>query len=113
MNDEATQGRAVPSRTEDVVNDEVIDQKLEELAHRTAGVRPRADFQARVMAAIHDEPTPTSSGLVSGTGRLGWRVLPLAALAACAALLLAVHSESVYDDTLVSTYDESNLELGW
>lgn len=94
-------------------SEDPIDARLQALAHRTAGVRPRADFGARVMAAIGDEAAPGSTGFASGTWRIGWRVLPVAAIAACAALVLAVKSASLYDDALVGTYDESNVELGW
>lgn len=95
-----------------------VDLRLEGLAHRTAGVKPRADFQARVMAAIHDEDAPVSTGFGLSTWRLGWRVLPVAMLVASAAVLLAVRSATFYDDALIGAYDDSvdlasATELGW
>lgn len=95
--------------------DDEIELQLGALSHRTAGVVPRADFAKRVMAAVEAEAEgPASSGFLGiGTWRMGWRVLPAAALAACAALVLAVQSSSSYDDALVSTYDESTVELSW
>lgn len=92
---------------------EEIDQHLQGLAHRTAGVRPRADFGERVMAAIHEEAEPASRSFVTNTWHLGWRLLPVAAMAACVALVLAMRSASLYEDALVGTYDESSVELGW
>ena len=95
-----------------------VDLRLEGLAHRTAGVRPRRDFQARVLAAVHDEDAPGSTGFATSTWRLGWRVVPVATLLASAALLLAVKSASLYDDALIGAYDDSvdlasTAELGW
>lgn len=93
---------------------EDIDERLEGLAHRTAGVRPRPDFGAKVMAAIAiADASSTSTGFGAGTWRIGWRLLPVAALAACTALVLAVKSADLYDDALVSTIEDSGVELGW
>jgi hypothetical protein len=95
------------------MSDHDIDLHLEGLAHRTAGIVPRANFNARVMGAIQDEAAPVSTGFASGTWRMGWRALPMAALLASVALFLAVKSASLYDDALVGAYDDSSVELGW
>lgn len=92
------------------------DDKLSELARRTQHVRPRADFAARVMASVHHESAieaPSSGVFGNATWSMGWRMLPVAALAACAAFVLAVQSSSSYEDTLVTTYDETSMELSW
>ena len=96
------------------MNGEEIDERLAELAHRTAGVKPRLDFGARVLSAVHAvEGGPVSTALGASTWLVGWRVLPAAALAACAALVLAVKSADLYDDALASTVEDSSVELGW
>ena len=83
-----------------------VDFRLEGLAHRTAGVKPSAHFQARVLAAIEEE----SGGFGAVAWGLRWRALPVAMLVASAALLLAVKSASSYDDALVNAYDESSVD---
>ncbi len=95
--------------------DRATTEQLGELTRRTRDVGPRADFAARVMASVQQEASepPASGPIGEGTWRVGWRVLPLAALAACAAFVLAVQSSSSYEDTLVTTYDETSMELSW
>lgn len=92
-----------------------FERQLRTLASRTEHVAVRADFTERVMTAVALEATqraPTADP-VDTTWRLGWRVLPAALLAATVALLFAVQSSSLYDDALVSTYDEMSVELSW
>lgn len=90
-----------------------IDLRLAGLSHRTAGVKPRAGFDARVMAAIQGEADHASMGLDNNTWRLGWRVLPVALLLASVALFLEMKSSSFYDDALLGAYDDATVELGW
>ena len=89
--------------------DEDIDARLERLARATDGVRPRADFGARVASAIQAEQ---GGGVLIELGRPARRILPALALAAAVSLVWAVQSDQAFDDAL-STYADETVELEW
>ena len=89
--------------------DEDIDARLERLARATDGVRPRADFGARVARALDAEQR---GGLLLELGRPARRILPALALAAAVSLVWAVESDEAFDDAL-SVYAGETVELEW
>jgi hypothetical protein len=89
--------------------DENIDARLERLARATDGVRPRADFGARVARALAAEQR---GGLLLELGRPARRILPALALAAAVSLVWAVESDEAFDDAL-SVYAGETVELEW
>lgn len=89
--------------------DENIDARLERLARATDGVRPRADFGARVARALDAEQR---GGLLLELGRPARRILPALALAAAVSLVWAVESDEAFDDAL-SVYAGETVELEW
>jgi hypothetical protein len=85
-----------------------IDARLASLAERTAGVRPRAGFSARVMADIAREPQPVLLSLQ----RPAWRFFPAGLLAAALALVWAVSASNAVNEELAVGYDD-DVELDW
>ena len=87
--------------------EEDVDKRLERLGRETIGIRPSAGFTSRVMRSI--EPERKAAWLVD-TPRLGWRFLPVAALAAVVAMAWAIRSESALEDALATSADAVELE---
>jgi hypothetical protein len=87
--------------------DEEIDAKLSRLAKETAAIRPSGGFTAKVMAAIEREHP---LGLVEALWTSSRRLLPIAALAAAAAVVWAVESQTSVDDALAVTYGAMDLD---
>lgn len=76
------------------------DERLERLRQATAFVRARPDFGARVAAAVDREAAP-----IDWVADLSWaarRLLPVAALAAAAGLVWALHSQRAWDAALTA-----------
>jgi len=87
--------------------DEELDAKLSRLATQTAGLGATAGFTARVMAAIEREQP---LGLIEALVTSSRRFLPIAALAAAAAVVWAVESQTTVDDALAVTYGSVELD---
>ncbi len=77
-----------------------IDERLERLVQATADVGPRGGFEARVMRAIETDFVP----------RAAKRIVPFAAIVACAAIVWAVVAWRDADDALVTS---DTVEMEW
>jgi hypothetical protein len=88
--------------------DDRIDAELARIAQATAPLRPRAGYLERVMAAVHAE---SLLGWRHELVRSARRLVPLAGIAAAAALTWAVVSERSTDEAFAS-WDDS-VELEW
>jgi hypothetical protein len=84
-----------------------VDAKLSRLANETAALGPSGGFTARVMAAIEREQP---LGVVEALWTASRRLLPIAALAAAAAVVWAVESQTTVDDALAVTYGAMDLD---
>jgi hypothetical protein len=88
--------------------DDEIDVRLARIGEATRGIRPPADFGARVMKALEPE---TQGIFVGGTlWTVGRRLVPIAALAAVAALVWAVRTDAAVEDALATSYDVTEVE---
>jgi hypothetical protein len=87
--------------------EEEVDAKLSRLAKETAALGPSGGFTAKVMAAIEREQP---LGLVEALWASSRRLLPIAALAAAAAVVWAVESQTSVDDALAVTYGAMDLD---
>lgn len=87
--------------------EEEVDAKLSRLSKRTAALGPSGGFTARVMAAIEREQP---LGLIEALWTSSRRLLPIAALAAAAAVVWAVESQTSVDDALAVTYGAMDLD---
>jgi hypothetical protein len=87
--------------------DEELDAKLSRLAMETNPLGPSGGFTARVMAAIEREQP---LGLVEALWASSRRFLPIAALAAAAAVVWAVESQTSVDDALAVTYGAMDID---
>lgn len=88
--------------------DEEIEARLARIAAATQGLRPRGDFGARVMRALEPEAQRLAfGGMLWSAGR---RLVPIAALAAVAALVWAVRTDGVVEDALAASYDVTEVE---
>lgn len=87
--------------------EEEVDAKLSRLAKETAALGPSGGFTARVMAAVEREQP---LGLIEALWMSSRRLLPIAALAAAAAVVWAVESQTSVDDALAVTYGAMDLD---
>jgi hypothetical protein len=87
--------------------EEEVDAKLSRLAKETAALLPTGGFTARVMAALEREQP---LGLIEALWTSSRRLLPIAALAAAAAVVWAVESQTSVDDALAVTYGAMDLD---
>lgn len=88
-----------------------IDARLEALTRATAKVGPRADFSARVLRA-----TVGQTKEVSWWGELpkvGFRLVPVAALMAVLGITWAVTNASLVDDALAGSTTDDVTEVEW
>jgi hypothetical protein len=90
------------------VNDE-IDERLERLRSATDGVRPRADFSARVLGAVSAKAKPAVDFWSQLPRAARWFV-PVAALTALVSLGLAASDRTDVDDAVVANWDEADVE---
>lgn len=89
-----------------------IDEKLERLTSATANVRPRSDFNARVLAAARAGRSPAiEGGFWAQLPRAARWVIPAAALAAALSIGFATADANAVDDAVVSTDDDG--EVDW
>ena len=79
---------------------------LDELLEKTGGVSPRAGFSDRVMRAVEGERV----GLISFGPRPSKRFVPIAAIAAAAAIVWAVTAIRDADDATASSDDSAEVE---
>lgn len=90
-----------------MMGEENLDQRLERLARATHELSARPGFRNRVLSAVKERaPSWITWGLAPAR-----RLLPVAALAAVAALLWAVQSERSIDDELAASY--ASVEIEW
>ena len=89
--------------------DEDIDLRLQRLARATEGIRPGANFSARLTRALDAEQR---GGWLMELRRPALRIFPALALAAAVSLVWAVESDQAFDDAL-STYADETVELEW
>ena len=81
--------------------------ELDELLEKTSGVVPRAGFSDRVMHAVEGERV----GLLAFVPRASKRFVPIAAVAAAAAVVWAVTAIRDADDATASSDDTA--EVAW
>ena len=79
-----------------------VDAALAGLRRATEAIEPPPDFGARVLAGVA-RPRPAAWWVP--LGGIGGRAVPLAALAAAAALALAWTAEARLDDTAATAFD--------
>ena len=84
-----------------------IDARLAALAGATEPLRPRTGFSARVMAAVAAEP----SSILDDLWRPSRRLIPLAAMAALAAVVWAVQIEGTVNEAMAVSYGA--VEASW
>ncbi len=89
-------------------NDET-DERLARLTRATEGVAPRANFNARAMAAVKAEHD--GFGWWSDMPRIAWRVVPIAAVIATLTVVWTWHASSDAEDALVGSFD--SMEVDW
>ncbi|HVW26825.1 MAG TPA: hypothetical protein VHC69_15760 [Polyangiaceae bacterium] len=88
-------------------HDKELDSTLSRLARQTATLGPRAGFAAKVMAAIEREQP---LGIIEALWTSSRRFLPIAAIAAAAAVVWAIESQTTVDDALAVTYGSVDLD---
>ncbi|MFO0679475.1 MAG: hypothetical protein U0169_23315 [Polyangiaceae bacterium] len=86
-----------------------IETKLAELGARTANLKPRAGFEAKVLAAIRSEAKPVPRNDLLRPARF---VLPFAAALAAISVIWAVQSDGLVDDAYAD-FDDVSVELEW
>ncbi len=79
---------------------------LDELLEKTGGVQPRAGFSDRVMHAVEGERV----GMLAFVPRASKRFVPIAALAAAAAIVWAVTAIRDADDATASSDESAEAE---
>ena len=84
-----------------------LDVELARLGTATLALRPTAGFGERVMAAIQRE---APVGMLDAIWASSRRMLPIAALAAAAAVVWAVQSQTTIDDALAVSYGSVELD---
>jgi TRAP-type uncharacterized transport system fused permease subunit len=87
--------------------EEDVHARFARLANATEGLRPRAGFSARVMAAIEREQP---LGFIDALWASSRKFLPIAALAAAVSVVWAVESMTTVDDALAATYGAVDLD---
>ncbi len=90
------------------MNDE-MDERLERLRKATDGVRPRADFTARVLGAVSAKAAPAMDFWSQLPRAARWFV-PVAALAAVVSIGFAATNQNDVDDAVVANWDEADVE---
>ena len=88
-------------------DDDELDVRLARLARETAALGASGGFTARVMAAVEREQP---LGIVEALWASSRKLLPIAAIAAAAAVVWAVESQSTVDDALAVTYGAMDLD---
>ncbi len=86
---------------------EEIDERLERLKKATEEVRPRADFAARVMSRVASEQS-----FWFELPRVARVFVPVAALAAAAALAWGIATKDSVDGALTDI-DDDGVEVSW
>lgn len=81
---------------------------LDELLEKTKDAAPRAGFSDRVMRAVEGERV----GLLAFVPRASKRFVPVAAVAAAAAIVWAVTAMRDADDATASS-DDTTEEIAW
>jgi len=89
--------------------------RLERLRLATGGVRPRADFAARVAAAVERDRAAmgASADGYFDLGRPARRFLPVAALAAALGLVWAARAERTWNDASTASRTSTELDTEW
>ena len=87
-----------------------FESRVRTLAHRTGGVRPRADFEARVLAAVAQASPQRDARDVLGPAKA---FLPASMLLAAVCLVWAIRVEANVDDAFVTTYGDPVAEVAW
>jgi hypothetical protein len=85
-----------------------IERELARLAAATEAVRPRAGFEARVLAAVSLERAP---GWERGVLRFGKAMLAAAAVSALLSVIAAARTDEPDDDAVAMTYGLE--EMDW
>jgi hypothetical protein len=84
-----------------------VDEELERLGRATERLRASRGFAGRVLAAVEAEATFGWIGMLNSAAR---RVIPLAAIAAAAAGLWAIHSEERANEAIAASYGDVEVE---
>lgn len=84
-----------------------MDKQLARLTQATQAIRPRPDFEARVMQAIWQSAT---GDWTAALWRIGRYALMASALAAVMSVLFAVHAQSAEDEQQALAYGTVDVE---
>lgn len=87
--------------------DEAMDGRLAEIGRRTAALRPRGDFNDRVMRAVQ---ASRGAGVFDGMLRAARAFMPVAVMAAALAVGWAVRTDQAADTALAANFDAVELE---
>jgi len=93
-----------------VSDPDILDAELERLRGATAAIEPSPGFAARASARASARREPDGWGSIVQVGRF---LIPVAALAAVATLVVAVRSEHDYDEAVAMAWDDDDTELRW
>ena len=96
-------------------HDESSDARLERLRLATDAARPRADFGARVAAAVERDAAATgaSADWFFDLWRPARRLLPVAALAAALGIVWAARTERAWNDASTASRNSTELDAEW